>query len=90
MPPPAEEHGGGRGDREDGASWHVRWCRFVGGRDCCWYHGGDWHRGSGFAIRLVREAQRAGTARTGVCVRTAGPEAPGLVLTQLVTRVPLK
>jgi hypothetical protein len=28
-------------------------------RDCCWYHGGDWHHVCEAAIRLVRHAQRA-------------------------------
>ena len=29
-------------------------------RSCCWYHGGDWHRASAAAIRLVRTAEAAG------------------------------
>ena len=29
-------------------------------RGCCWYHGGDWHRASSTAIRLVRAAEAAG------------------------------
>ncbi|MFG3679930.1 hypothetical protein ACGF5H_07470 [Micromonospora chalcea] len=29
-------------------------------RDCCWYHGGDWHSVSKLAIRLVSQAQRRG------------------------------
>ncbi|MBM0237508.1 hypothetical protein JNW88_10695 [Micromonospora sp. ATA32] len=30
------------------------------GRDCCWYHGGDWHRVSAIAIRLALSVQSAG------------------------------
>ncbi|MDH2426441.1 hypothetical protein [Sphaerisporangium sp. TRM90804] len=31
-------------------------------RDCCWYHGGNWHRAAAAVIRLVRRAQRDGVA----------------------------
>jgi hypothetical protein len=43
--------------------WWRRLVRQIaprrGGRDCCWYHGGDWHRVSAVAVRLVRDAQAA-------------------------------
>jgi hypothetical protein len=46
--------------------WWRRLARQIaprrGGRNCCWYHGGDWHRVCFLAIRFVREAQRTGTA----------------------------
>jgi hypothetical protein len=34
------------------------------GRDCCWYHRGDWHKVTKTAIRFLRQAQRAGIAPT--------------------------
>lgn len=32
------------------------------GQDCCWYHGGNWHKVNKRAIRFLRQAQRAGVA----------------------------
>ncbi|MFI6603822.1 hypothetical protein ACIBHX_46965 [Nonomuraea sp. NPDC050536] len=47
-----------------GISWPRRLLRQLAprrqARTCCWYHGGDWHRVSATAIRLVRVAKRAG------------------------------
>jgi hypothetical protein len=49
-----------------GIGWARRLARQVvprhRARECCWYHGGDWHRVCAIAIRLVRQAQRAGVA----------------------------
>ncbi|MGP3920550.1 hypothetical protein [Nonomuraea sp. 10N515B] len=49
-----------------GISWARRIARQLAprhqARPCCWYHGGDWHRVSATAIRLVRQAQHAGVA----------------------------
>jgi hypothetical protein len=45
-----------------GIPWWRRFARQIlprrGGRDCCWYHGGDWHRVSDIAIRLIEQAAR--------------------------------
>ncbi|MBF9130016.1 hypothetical protein I0C86_13760 [Plantactinospora sp. S1510] len=55
--------------REDGCmAAGVPWWRRLGrqlvprrgGRDCCWYHGGDWHLVSRLAIRLAARARSAG------------------------------
>ena len=35
------------------------------GRDCCWYHQGDWHKVNKTAIRFLHQAQRAGISTTG-------------------------
>jgi hypothetical protein len=47
-----------------GVPWWRRLGRQIvprrGGRDCCWYHGGDWENVNQFAIRLVEQAQRDG------------------------------
>lgn len=43
------------------------------GRDCCWYHGGDWHEVSKRAIRLLRQAQRAGVAVDDIAGYVADP-----------------
>ncbi len=47
-----------------GTSAWRRWARQLiprhGGRDCCWYHQGDWHRVSAAAVRLVTQAQQDG------------------------------
>ncbi|ONH32840.1 hypothetical protein [Pseudofrankia asymbiotica] len=43
--------------------WRRTYRRLVpsrGGRGCCWYHGGDWHRVNATAIRLVAQAHAAG------------------------------
>ncbi|MFI7523851.1 hypothetical protein OG994_12665 [Micromonospora globbae] len=54
--------------REDGCMGSgVPWWRRLGrqlvprrgGRDCCWYHGGDWHVVSRLAIRLAARAKAA-------------------------------
>jgi hypothetical protein len=55
--------------REDGCMasgvpwwWHL-WRQLVprrGGRDCCWYHGGDWHTVSRVAVCLAGQARDAG------------------------------
>ncbi|MEU4814898.1 hypothetical protein AB0G03_04520 [Micromonospora aurantiaca] len=49
-----------------GLPWWRRLARQVAprrdGRDCCWYHGVDWHRVCALAVRLASEAQRGGTA----------------------------
>lgn len=46
-----------------GTSWPRRLGRQLlprrSARSCCWYHGGDWHRVSRAAIRLVRAARKA-------------------------------
>jgi hypothetical protein len=46
--------------------WRRRYRQLVprrrGGRDCCWYHGGDWNAATATAIRLALAAQRDGTA----------------------------
>lgn len=46
-----------------GVPWWRRFARQIiprrRGRDCCWYHRGDWHRISTAAIRLGRQAHRA-------------------------------
>ncbi|KPM55665.1 hypothetical protein ACG83_10270 [Frankia sp. R43] len=58
--------------------WRRRYRQAVplrGGRDCCWYHGGDWHVASSLAVRLLREAARGGEAdqdELGYQVVTAG------------------
>jgi hypothetical protein len=33
-----------------------------GGRDCCWYHGGDWHTVSRVAVLLAGQARAAGVS----------------------------
>ncbi|WP_230202877.1 hypothetical protein [Parafrankia discariae] len=47
-----------------GTPWWRRLGRQIvprrGARDCCWYHGGDWHTVTAATIRLVRRAERAG------------------------------
>ena len=47
-----------------GTPWWLRIARQFAPRrsskDCCWYHGGDWHRVSALAIRLARGARTAG------------------------------
>lgn len=47
-----------------GVPWWRRLGRQLvprrGGRDCCWYHGGDWHTVSRLAIRLAEQARAAG------------------------------
>ncbi|WP_424532526.1 hypothetical protein ACOZ38_19860 [Sphaerisporangium viridialbum] len=47
-----------------GIDWRLRLARQLAPRtivrDCCWYHGGNWHRASATAIRLVRRAERDG------------------------------
>ncbi|MEV0149996.1 MULTISPECIES: hypothetical protein [unclassified Nonomuraea] len=52
-----------------GISWGDRGLRQLTprrqARRCCWYHGGDWHRVCAAAIRLVRQAERAGVAGHG-------------------------
>ncbi|GAB2841206.1 hypothetical protein GCM10027176_51320 [Actinoallomurus bryophytorum] len=49
-----------------GTPWWRRLCRQIvprhGGSACCWYHQGDWHTVSKTAIRLMRQAERAGVA----------------------------
>lgn len=32
----------------------------AGGRDCCWYHGGDWDAVTRIAVRLITERESAG------------------------------
>ncbi|MCW6005365.1 hypothetical protein K1W54_12345 [Micromonospora sp. CPCC 205371] len=47
-----------------GVPWWRRLGRQLaprrGGRDCCWYHGGDWHTVARLAIRLAAQARAAG------------------------------
>ena len=47
-----------------GVPWWRRLGRQLvprrGGRDCCWYHGGDWHTVSRLAVRLAGQARAAG------------------------------
>jgi hypothetical protein len=31
-----------------------------GGRDCCWYHGGDWGLVTGAAVRLIAQVEASG------------------------------
>jgi hypothetical protein len=38
-------------------------------RSCCWHHGGDWHRASATAIRLVRAAEAAGRTGADIAAR---------------------
>ncbi|MFD4535653.1 hypothetical protein ACFWNL_18435 [Kitasatospora sp. NPDC058397] len=49
---------------EDGVSWWRRWWRQAVPsrrvRDCCWYHGGDWHAVSRMALRFLAEGVEAG------------------------------
>ncbi|MFI7027007.1 hypothetical protein ACIBMZ_30310 [Micromonospora sp. NPDC049900] len=49
-----------------GVPWWRRLGRQLvprrGGRDCCWYHGGDWHIVSKLAIRLAAQAKAAGVS----------------------------
>ena len=44
--------------------WWRRWLRQAvplhGTRDCCWYHGGDWHQVSRMAIDVLAEAEAQG------------------------------
>jgi hypothetical protein len=55
----------------------VRWWRRLGRqvvgrrrrRDCCWYHGGNWHRVSRLAARLVRQARQEGAVGNDVADR---------------------
>ncbi|MFE0461234.1 hypothetical protein ACFW1A_18505 [Kitasatospora sp. NPDC058965] len=46
----------------DGTPWWRRWLRQAvpvrGARDCCWYHGGDWHEASRLAIEILTQALR--------------------------------
>ncbi len=50
-----------------------------GDLDCCWYHGGDWHRASETAIRLVRAAEAAGVTGENVAEHVlAAAEAEGV------------
>ncbi|MGW6202057.1 hypothetical protein ACWF9B_00150 [Streptomyces sp. NPDC055089] len=39
-----------------------RWVRQAlprrGARDCCWYHGGDWHTVNAMALEFLKQAQR--------------------------------
>ncbi|MFD9114841.1 hypothetical protein [Streptomyces bottropensis] len=47
-----------------GRSWWRRWTNRVfrqhGGRSCCWYHSGDWHRVNGMALAALSRAQHEG------------------------------
>ena len=49
-----------------GVPWWRRLARQIvprrGARDCCWYHGGDWHAVSRLAIRLAKRAKAAGVS----------------------------
>lgn len=45
--------------------WRRRFRQQVprrGSRDCCWFHGGDWHVVSGLAVRLLSEVVNNGEA----------------------------
>lgn len=58
----------------NGTPWWRRWARQIvprhSGRECCWYHGGDWHQVSAAAIRLVDDAHRAGLADEDIAAST--------------------
>jgi hypothetical protein len=47
-----------------GLPWWRRWLRQAvpvhGTRDCCWYHGGDWHEVSRMALVVLAEAEAQG------------------------------
>ncbi|MFD8597650.1 hypothetical protein ACFV1L_21870 [Kitasatospora sp. NPDC059646] len=53
-----------------GAPRWVRWCRRWwrqavprrDARECCWYHGGDWHAVNEWAIGFLAEGEAAGVA----------------------------
>ncbi|GIJ49741.1 hypothetical protein Val02_66270 [Virgisporangium aliadipatigenens] len=49
-----------------GVPWWRRLGRQLvprrGGRDCCWYHGGDWHQVNRLALRLVAQFEAAGVS----------------------------
>ncbi len=48
----------------EGTPWWRRWWRQAvpvrGARDCCWYHGGDWHQVNRLAIAGLAKAEAAG------------------------------
>ncbi|MEU8003674.1 hypothetical protein AB0B66_21160 [Catellatospora sp. NPDC049111] len=44
-----------------------------GGRDCCWYHRGDWHQVSEVAVGLLRRASARGVDQSDL-----GPHASNL------------
>jgi len=47
------------------SGWQAQvrqWWPRRGGRDCCWYHGGDWHEVSAMATDLLREVRADGDA----------------------------
>ncbi|MET8012831.1 hypothetical protein ABZU86_13705 [Streptomyces sp. NPDC005271] len=47
-----------------GTPWWRRWTNRVfpqhGGRSCCWYHSGDWHRVNHMALAALSRAQHEG------------------------------
>lgn len=47
-----------------GTPWWRRWMNRVfprhGGRSCCWYHSGDWHRVNHMALAVLSSAQHEG------------------------------
>ncbi|MGW5782037.1 hypothetical protein [Streptomyces sp. NPDC003863] len=44
-----------------GVPWWRRWVRQVlprrGARDCCWYHGGDWHTVNAMALEILERSR---------------------------------
>ncbi len=53
-----------------------RWVRQLfprhRGRDCCWYHRGNWHQVSATAVRLLVQAQQDGVDLDDVGVHVHG------------------
>ncbi|MFE9769441.1 hypothetical protein ACFYPC_33815 [Streptomyces sp. NPDC005808] len=49
-----------------GVTWRQRWARQVlprrGTRECCWYHGGDWHAVSAMALDVLKRARAQSVA----------------------------
>ncbi|MEV6535847.1 hypothetical protein AB0M86_40795 [Streptomyces sp. NPDC051639] len=47
-------------------TWLRRWARQVWPRreprECCWYHGGDWHAVSAMALDVLKRARTEGIA----------------------------